>query len=408
MKVLFVNYGRFDCNSGGHIARFAQGLHARGHAVAVAAEGSPEGAREFGPVPYATLPREHLVTQPSAVLTFDGCAPDPDETVVHAWTPRESVRTAVAALHRRSAFRTIVHLEDDERLLTAAHLGRPWTELMGLPPSALDPVVAPGMTHPHRMGAFLAGADGITAIVRPLLAYADGAPAHLLEPGCDLAELGPPLSPERRAALLERLGVPAHHRIIVYPGNLHAANRREMFSLYVAVLILRRRGIETTLIRTGEDFSPPIDTAFDHLRGRVSRELGRLPRRELMAVLRLADLFVQPGAPDAFNLCRLPSKLPELFAAGRPVILPRANLGLEVSDGVEAAVLVARRGDGAELANLAEPLLADPARADAMGEAGRRFAVARLDWDDQTDRLERFLQEVCAARPAAARLRAPA
>ena len=394
MKVLFVNYGRFDCNSGGHIARFAQAMSARGHSVAVAAEGDGEGAREWGPTPFATLPRDHLVSQPGSVLAFDGRAPDADDTVVIAWTPRECVRTAVLALRRRTPFRTVVHLEDDERLLTSAHLGRPWSDLACLPAPVLDPQIAPSLTHPHRMTAFLSRADGVTAIARPLLAYAGGAPAHLLRPGCDPGELAQPLRPEQRRALLMRLGVPAHHRVVVYPGNLHAANRREVFSLYVAMQILRRRGLDVTLIRTGEDFAPGIDVSFEHLRGRVSRELGRLPRRELMVLLRLADLFIQPGAPDAFNQSRLPSKLPELFATGRPVILPRANLGLEVRDGEEAAVL--DRGDGVEIADRAEPLLRDEGRAAAMGAAGRRFIVRTLDWERSGEGLERFLHSLLA------------
>ena len=389
MKVLFVNYGRFDCNSGGHIARFARALHERGHAVAVAAEGPTHAVEEWGPAPFALMEREQLHAHAGFALAFDGRAPVAAQTLVIAWTPREAVRTAVQALRRRTAFRTVVHLEDDERLLTAAHLGRSWSDLSCLSPHQLDPMIAPSLTHPHRMGAFLAAADGVTAIAPPLLAYAPGSPAHVLRPGCDPDELPPPLKPDQRRALLERLGVPGHHRIILYPGNVHAANRREVFSLYVAVQILRRRGLEVTLVRTGEDFSPGLDVSFDHLRGRVSRELGRLPRRELLVLLRLADLFVQPGAPDAFNRARLPSKLPELFAAGRPVLLPRANLGLEVRDDVEAAVL--DRGDGVEIADRAEPLLRDEPRAAAMGAAGRRWAQGALSWEGSAAGLERFL-----------------
>ncbi len=396
MKVLFVSYGSFDCNSGGHIARFAQRLHARGHAVAVAADGPPEAAAEWGPVEHALLDRSLLLTRPEAALGFDGRPVAPNDTVVHAWTPRESVRRAVASLRGVRAFRTVIHLEDDERLLTGAHLGRAWSDLALLRPQELNPMIAPSLTHPHRLGGFMASAAGVTAIAAPLLSYAGDAPTHLLQPGCDPGELGPVLRPEQRAALLAELGVPAGHKVIVYPGNLHAANRREMFSLYVAVQILRRRGVAVTLLRTGEDFAPGVDPAFEHLRGKVSRELGRLPRRELMTVLRLADLFIQPGAPDAFNRSRLPSKLPELFAAGRPVILPRANLGLEVEDGVQACVL--DRGDGVEIADRAEPLLRDAARADAMGEAGRRFALKRLDWDRSTDQLEAFLRMVLRGR----------
>lgn len=394
MKILFVNYGRFDCNSGGHIARFARGLHARGHAVAVAGEGDPAGVRDWGPAPFAVLGRDELVERPEAALAFDGRAPEPQQTIVIAWTPRESVRQAVTALRRRAPVRVVVHLEDDERILTAAQLGRPWSELAELPPHELDPAVPPSVTHPHRMTAFLAGADGVTAIAEPLLAYAAGAPGHLLRPGCDPDDLPPPLRPHQRRALLERLGVPADHSIVLYPGNLHAANRREVFSLYVAIQILRRRGLKVTLLRTGEDYAPGLDVSFAHLQGDVSRELGRLERRELAVLFRLADLFVQPGAPDAFNRSRLPSKLPELFVTGRPVILPRANLGLEVRDGVEAAVL--DRGDGTEIADRAEPLLRNEAAALAMGVAGRRFIVRTLDWGRSVVGLEGFLLSLLA------------
>ena len=168
--------------------------------------------------------------------------------------------------------------------------------------------------------------------------------------------------------------MPLHHRVLVYPGNLHAANRREMFSLYVAVHILRRRGWGVTLLRTGEDFGPGLDVAFQHLRGAVSRELGRLPRREMLALLKLADVLVQPGPPDAFNQRRLPSKLPEFLAAGRPVVLPRANLGLRLCDGREAVLL--DHGHGLEIAAKVDALFREPERAEAIGAAGRAFAEA--------------------------------
>jgi glycosyltransferase involved in cell wall biosynthesis len=53
----------------------------------------------------------------------------------------------------------------------------------------------------------------------------------------------------------------------------------------------------------------------------------------------LADFFVQPGAPDDFNDYRFPSKLPEFFALGRPVILPRTNLGEILRHGEDAWIL---------------------------------------------------------------------
>ena len=56
-------------------------------------------------------------------------------------------------------------------------------------------------------------------------------------------------------------------------------------------------------------------------------ELGAVGWREIPGYLALADAFVQPGAADDFNRYRLPSKLPEFLAMGRPVVLPDCNIG---------------------------------------------------------------------------------
>ena len=77
------------------------------------------------------------------------------------------------------------------------------------------------------------------------------------------------------------------------------------------------------------------------------------------------------------------------------------DLAREIRDGVEARV--ARRGDGFELAELAQELLADPAAAAAMGEAGRRFGERTLDWSRSVDGLEAFYRETLEAAAAGAR-----
>jgi O-antigen biosynthesis protein len=104
--------------------------------------------------------------------------------------------------------------------------------------------------------------------------------------------------------------------------------------------------------------------------------------------LAIADAFVQPGARDEFNRYRLPSKLPEFLAMGRPVVLPNCNIGAELRHGVDALLL--ERGDGAEIADAVESLIADPALAQRLGRAAREFAVGSLDWDENTARLAEF------------------
>ena len=61
--------------------------------------------------------------------------------------------------------------------------------------------------------------------------------------------------------------------------------------------------------------------------------------------------------PDDFNRYRLPSKLPEFLAMGRPVMLPHCNIGHDLEDGEDALLL--ERGDAIEIAERLEQLIAD-------------------------------------------------
>ena len=56
MKIVFVSYGRFDSNSGGHMAGFANRMVERGHRVAVFADGDPQGDVHYEFAPLGTQP----------------------------------------------------------------------------------------------------------------------------------------------------------------------------------------------------------------------------------------------------------------------------------------------------------------------------------------------------------------
>ena len=77
-------------------------------------------------------------------------------------------------------------------------------------------------------------------------------------------------------------------------------------------------------------------------------ELGWVARRHIPELLAAADVLVQPGRPDDFNDYRFPSKVPEFLASGRPVVLPRTNIGLHLRDRREALLL--DLGSAAEIA----------------------------------------------------------
>src|SRR5262249_56451444 len=125
---------------------------------------------------------------------------------------------------------------------------------------------------------------------------------------------------------------------------------------------------------------------------------GALRRREeVPRYLRLADVLVQPGRPDNFNDFRFPSKLPEFFATGRPVVLPATNLGRFVRDGEEALVL--QRGDALEIAAAVERVLDDDGLRVRLARGAREFAERSFSWSASAEKL-RHLYERALSPPA--------
>ena len=169
---------------------------------------------------------------------------------------------------------------------------------------------------------------------------------------------------------------------MVYPGHVHEANLGEVLSLYQAVRSMRADGRRLVLVRSGWNSVPP--SRLPKL-GTGIRDLGWIRRRRVVELLRAADILVQPGAPGSFNDYRFPSKLPEFIASGRPVVLPRTNIGLHLEDRVEALLL--DTGDPEEICEKIAVLDSDPDLGARLGERGREFAVRELRWERSVDRV---------------------
>src|SRR5262249_1485638 len=108
----------------------------------------------------------------------------------------------------------------------------------------------------------------------------------------------------------------------------------------------------------------------------------------------LADVLVQPGADNDFNAYRIPGKLPEFFATGRPVVLPKSNVGLKIADG-EQGILLNEPG-AQELVRVLGWLLTNRPAREGIGRLGRQFAVENFSCVRGTDRLLALYQEACA------------
>lgn len=385
-KIVFVCYGAFDCNSAAHIAGFANGLAGAGYSVAVCAAGGIPDAYHFGAAAFEFFAIGDLARDPEAVIGFDGKF-EPAHTMLACWTPRENVRRAVAPVAARYGIPYIVHLEDNEE-----HLGslerQPAKRWQWRQKPAPDAV-----TDPARLKGFLAGARGLTLIEERLKEIVPPElPAIVLEPGLDLEAFGSELPPHRRATIRRAVGCSASTTMLVYPGNVHRANVDEVRCLYEAAGLLRQRGRDVTLVRTGSDHFAGAAFLKDATPERGIVTLGRVGRPFLIDLLKSADVFVQPGRPGPFNDYRLPSKLPEFMAIGRPIVLPATNVGLRLRHGIDALLL--QEGSPEEIANLVELVVDNPVLAGRLSENARAFAAVHFDAQIQTKMLEAFLRQL--------------
>jgi glycosyltransferase involved in cell wall biosynthesis len=385
MNILFCLYGDFASNSAQHVAQLAGKLKARGHDCVVAVPTGLPSLNALHRVDFTAVEFSSLFAGPSRFRNREG------PEIIHAWTTRESIRRFLDQyLPGQASARLIVHLEDDEAFLTEAALGATTAALGGLSDDELDARCGLALTHPQRGPILLRAAAGVTTIIDTLFAQAPAdLPKHFIWPAADESFF---IAQPRRENLRAELGLSPETLVLFYHGNTHAANARDMRSLYLAVALLNRQGVPTRLIRCGSDSVSFLGEDDSWCRQWVL-PLGHVQKQsQLPGLMSLADAFVQPGAPGRFNDFRFPSKLPEFFSIGRPVILPRTNLGLKVEHLQDAYVL--DRADGESIARALTHLRGDPALATRLGEGALAYARRHFNWTESAARLESFYAQV--------------
>lgn len=386
LNILFVLYGGLSTCSGVQVTHFAASLAERGHRCHLASPDSPTEAERKALTGLSVGASGFREVLTGSFAFADGGGPD----IVHGWTPRENVRrlcTALADLYPGSV--RAVHLEDHEGIILAKLLRLPEGLLRRLPAFVLDLVVPDRLTNPRHFQPFLESSGGVSVIVKKLLELVPpDLPRTLLRPVVDLDHF----SPHRRDDELRRsLGVGDDESLLAFTGSVHHVNAAEARTLYRAVALANDRGLPCRLLRTGMNHCTFL-RGRDRDALRYVVDLGFLPYDEISRHLSACDLLVQPGSPGPFNDFRLPSKVPEYLAVGRPVALPATNLGLLLKDRQEAILL--RRGDEEELVAVIAELRRDVDLARRLGEAGRDFAEREFHKDGIVRELEVFYHEL--------------
>lgn len=137
----------------------------------------------------------------------------------------------------------------------------------------------------------------------------------------------------------------------------------------------------------------PLETLAAELglRDRV-HFLGWLDHDRLLGMMARADVFALPSAPEGFGLVHL-----EAMSQGAPVVACSDQGPADfIEDGVSG--LLVADGDLGALTEALNALLADPARASSVGDAGRAVA-ASFTWERNARRMRDLYEEVVGGVP---------
>jgi glycosyltransferase involved in cell wall biosynthesis len=402
MNILLVAHCNFRGNSAMQVFSIACELEKLGHACAIAVPDSPETVYETGVPTFEVL--DYARARARGVRFPDGRGPD----VVHAWTPREHVRTITEALVERYECAYAVHMEDNEVQIVRDELAHlTYDDLESLPEELVDVLIGPYRSHPQRFPAFIAAADGYSCLIDRLMEFKpDPLPGVVFWAGFDrpFAEIAKKDKAERA-----RYGLREDEIVVLYSGNVHTSIVLDIKRLYVAMGLLRRRGHPLKLLRAGWTFAE-IGLDERHGLGEYLVDVGFVPHHEVPAMVGASDILLQPGRSDPFNDYRFPSKLPEYLVSGRPVILPDSNIGKVLEDGHH--VLKLYEGSIEEMMRHTEALIESKKLRKKLARNARAFALENLTWARAAAALDGLYREIVPAararRPAALPVAEPA
>jgi len=180
-----------------------------------------------------------------------------------------------------------------------------------------------------------------------------------------------PIELERWAALFAA-STPLPHNAPTILCVARMYPRKRIGDLLEAAALLRARipGVRVRIVGKGPEWEHVVRLHAALRLGETVSLLGDVSRERLAAEYVSADLFCLPSVQESLGIVFL-----EAMAAGLAVVACRAAAMPEVvEDGVTG--LLAPPRDPAGLAAALETLFADPGRARAMGEAGRRAVAA--------------------------------
>ncbi|MCL2792118.1 MAG: hypothetical protein FWD87_03430 [Spirochaetaceae bacterium] len=372
-KILFVLYGDLSCNSAYHASSLANEMVKLGNECAIAIPANKESVW-FQP---EHLYEVYLFSDYEELMRWN-----PD--VIHYWTPREVNRVFHEKI-KSIAAKVIIHLEDNEINITMNSLGLSHEEVND---SSLEQLknMPSALSHPVYYKEFIKKANGYTLLIDDLKEFIDqDKPSCVFWPAADnnIFYQNEHIDDEEK----RKLGIKSNELTVVYNGNAHNSNYLEVRSLYVAIALLNREGIPVKIIRTGIDYV----NFWGNDKSWYSEyeiSLGFIERNRIPKIMSLSDIFIQPGRDDTFNKYRFPSKLPEFFSIGKPVILPKTNIGKYLVHKEEAYVLDV--ADAVSIVEAVKEIVNDKDFYRTLATGARKFYEKNLSWKKNAEKVLEF------------------
>ena len=313
------------------------------------------------------------------------------DVVIHAWTPREPSRLLTEPLAKRLKAPVIVHMEDHEGEIVKDQIAH----YLGNTREPADSDwnrggIFFGTSHPVRSQQFMEAAQGYTCIIESLLAFKpEHVPGIYFWPACENEFFNMP--PHSTDAAKIQYGLPPGIPTVFYPGAMHDSNMQEVAELYLALASLNARGIRINIIQYGPYI---LNVELHVLKTQVDWIVDLTHKAhpsDFPHIMQAADILIQPGKDTPFNHYRFPCKLPMFMASGRPVIMPKSNLGYFLTNGKNC--LLTHDGNPMEISANIKYLLDRPDEAEAIGLAGREFARQHFNWKHSAAKLYNFYKE---------------
>jgi len=193
----------------------------------------------------------------------------------------------------------------------------------------------------------------------------------------------------------QRSGIPAHALVLTYAGIIGHAQGLEVV-LHAAVLLKDEPDVHFLLIGDG-----PEKAMLLQLRTQLAVErvhfVDRMPRAELLSLLRGTDAVVIPLRRNDLFKGAIPSKIFEALALSKPLLL-----GVE-GEAQQLFITEAKAGkafipeDAASLAHAVREVKKDPEGIIRMGAAGQQYVQAHFDRVAINARLWDALKKVITA-----------